>query len=124
MRVTVDTNIVVFAFLWGGDPRRVIDSAVSRSIVIYTSEALIAELFDVLSRKQFVKQLTAIGSSVGKIVDEYTALSKTIDASPSSLLRARPWYAISSISKLTATGITVFDSDRVLSRSASQNRER
>lgn len=80
MRVTVDTNIVVFAFLWGGDPRRVIDSAVSRSIVIYTSEALIAELFDVLSRKQFVKQLTAIGSSVGKIVDEYTALSKTIDA--------------------------------------------
>ena len=80
MRVTVDTNIVVSAFLWGGNPRRVIDSAVSRSIVIYTSEALIAELFDVLSRKQFVKQLTTIGSSVGKIVDEYTALSKTIDA--------------------------------------------
>lgn len=80
MRVTVDTNIVVSAFLWGGNPRRVIDSAVSRSIVIYTSEALIAELFDVLSRKQFDKQLATIGSSVGKIVDEYTALSKTIDA--------------------------------------------
>lgn len=80
MRVTVDSNIVISAFLWGGNPLRVLDSARNGSIILFSSNGLIEELADVLSRKQFAKRLAAVGSSVDKIVDEYKALSKLIDA--------------------------------------------
>lgn len=80
MRVTVDTNIVVSAFLWGGNPSRVLDSAKGGSIILFTSPTLIEELVDVLSRKHLAKQLAAVGSSVAEIVDEYKALSELIDA--------------------------------------------
>jgi len=80
MRVTVDNNIVISAFLWGGNSSRVLDSARSGSIILFTSQALIEELVGVLSRERFSRHLAAVESSVTEIVDQFKALSELIDA--------------------------------------------
>ncbi len=80
MRVVVDSNIVISAFLWGGNPRRVLNAARSETIDIYTSPPLIAELFEVLKRERFARRLNMVGSSAAKILDEYQALAITIES--------------------------------------------
>lgn len=74
MRVTVDTNIVVSAFLWGGNPARVLEAARDGLIDIYSTPTLVAEIREVLSREKFEQRLLAVGSSVRAIIDEYKAL--------------------------------------------------
>jgi predicted nucleic acid-binding protein len=46
MRLVLDTNCVVSAFLWGGTPRQVIDAAVEDQCRLFTSGALLAETTD------------------------------------------------------------------------------
>ncbi len=79
MRVTVDTNLVVSAFLWGGNPRRVLDAASDGVIDIFTSRDLISELDDVLRRDRFRQRIEAVNSSVDEILDEYIALAELIE---------------------------------------------
>ncbi len=78
MRVTVDNNVVISAFLWGGNPRRVLNAARSGTIGIFTSAELLAELYDVLSRRQFEKPLIAANSSADTILDQYRALAHKV----------------------------------------------
>ena len=80
MRVTVDNNIVVSAFLWGGNPRRVLNAARSGAITIFTSPALIAELTDVLFRTRFQPRIAEVGSSAARMLDEYQAFATIVDA--------------------------------------------
>lgn len=80
MRVTVDSNIVVSAFLWGGNPRRVLNSARSGAITVFTSAPLIAELADVLFRRRFEQRIVEVGSSADRMLDEYKALANFVDA--------------------------------------------
>lgn len=80
MRVTVDNNVVISAFLWGGNPGRVLNAARSGTIDIFTSGELLAELSDVLSRRQFEKPLIAVHSSSGTILDQYRALALKVVA--------------------------------------------
>jgi putative PIN family toxin of toxin-antitoxin system len=78
MRVTVDNNVVISAFLWGGYPRRVLNAARSGAIDIFTSAELLAELSDVLSRRQFEKPLIAVNSSADTILHQYRALAHKV----------------------------------------------
>ena len=54
MRVVVDTNTIVSGLFWHGAPRRVLDAARTGRIQLFTSPVLLAELEDVLSRKNLV----------------------------------------------------------------------
>lgn len=78
MRVVVDTNIVVSAFLWGGNPRAILDAARRQDITLFTSAALIAELEDVLAREKFAKRITQVGSSVTEMLGDYLALAHLV----------------------------------------------
>lgn len=78
MRVVVDTNIVVSAFLWGGNPRAILDAARRQDITLFTSAALIAELEDVLSREKFAQRVTQVGSSVTEMIGDYLALAHLV----------------------------------------------
>ena len=53
MRLVLDTNVLVSAFLWGGIPGRLIELAGEKEIDLYTSRTLLAELSEVLHRKKF-----------------------------------------------------------------------
>lgn len=78
MRVVVDTNIVVSAFLWGGNPRAILEAARRQDITLFTSAALIAELEDVLAREKFAKRVAQVGSSVTQMLGDYLALAHLV----------------------------------------------
>lgn len=50
MRLVVDTNVLVSAFLWQGTPGRLIELAAETEIELFTSRALIDELSEVLHK--------------------------------------------------------------------------
>lgn len=77
-RAVVDTNTVVSAFLWGGNPREILDAARRETIMLFTSAALIAELEEVLAREKFAKRIVEVGSSVAEMVGDYLALAKLV----------------------------------------------
>ena len=59
MRLVLDTNIVVSALIWGGNPKELIAQAVRREVELFTSEPLRHELDDVLAREKFARQREA-----------------------------------------------------------------
>ena len=68
MRLAVDTNVLVSAFLWEGTPGRLIDLASDKVIEIATSQALLDELAEVLHRRKFTRQVQATGLTPAQIV--------------------------------------------------------
>jgi putative PIN family toxin of toxin-antitoxin system len=53
MRVVLDTNIFISAFLWGGKPRAVLDRAIEGKDYLFISRTILAELAEVLARPKF-----------------------------------------------------------------------
>jgi len=78
VRIVVDTNIIVSAFLWGGTPRRVLDAVEARHLELFTSRALIAELEDVLVREKFATQLGRTRFTSAFLLARYTQLATLI----------------------------------------------
>jgi putative PIN family toxin of toxin-antitoxin system len=78
MRVVADTNTVVSGLMWRGKPRQVLDAARARTISLFTSAALLAELEDVLDREKFARRLALIGHSPRDLVLGYTALATIV----------------------------------------------
>ena len=87
MRVTVDTNLIVSAALWGGNPRRVIDSARDGFFELYTSPRLLNELKGILGRAKFEKQFLRVGFTPENLIDELLGFALIIDA-----FRCRPAF--------------------------------
>lgn len=91
MRLVLDTNCVVSAFLWGGPPRQIVDAAVAGQCELFTSGALLAELEDVLAREKFKPRPLSAQTSVAQLLAEYTgqvtvvhatSIAPTIQADP------------------------------------------
>ena len=53
MRLVLDTNVLVSAFVYGGNPRRIVQLVVSGEVEMSISEPLVHELQNVLLREQF-----------------------------------------------------------------------
>ena len=85
MRVVLDTNVVVSALIWGGEPFKLIEAAAAGDIDLVTSPALLAELRDVLGRGHLAARLTAKRSSVEQAIRFYGELA--INVSPLSVPR-------------------------------------
>ncbi len=80
MRITLDTNIVVSAALWGGKPRQVLDAGRDGVYDLYTTPVLLAELESILSRKRFQDQFQLVGFTPKDLIDEFVAFANVIDA--------------------------------------------
>jgi putative PIN family toxin of toxin-antitoxin system len=78
VRIVVDTNVIVSAFLWGGTPRRLLDAVEAQHFELFTSRALITELEDVLSREKFAAQLSRTRFSSAYLLARYTQLATLI----------------------------------------------
>lgn len=50
-RILLDTNIIISALIFGGNPRRIFKWALSKNIIAVTSLPLLAELSDILTKK-------------------------------------------------------------------------
>ena len=82
MRIVADTNTVLSGLLWPGPPRRLLDLARNRTITLYTSQTLLAELAEVIVRDKFAERILAAGVSAGALVQDYEGLAEIVDPQP------------------------------------------
>jgi putative PIN family toxin of toxin-antitoxin system len=75
MRIVADTNTVISGMLWYGPPRHIFDAARQRTITLYTSDALVAEVRDVLARPKFAPALARNRTTAELLATDYTALA-------------------------------------------------
>lgn len=75
MRLVLDTNVLVSAFLWDGTPGKLIELAGERETRLFTSQVLLAELAEVLHRKKFAKPVQATGLTAAELVKLYQQLA-------------------------------------------------
>ncbi|MHB8474528.1 MAG: putative toxin-antitoxin system toxin component, PIN family [Gammaproteobacteria bacterium] len=78
MRLVLDTNVLVSAFLWEGLPGRLIALADEQVITLYTSRVLLDELSVVLQRGKFTRRVQATGLSAAQLVRHYQRLAHRI----------------------------------------------
>lgn len=80
IRAVLDTNIIVSGLLWRGFPGKALNAARAGRFRSLTSERLITELEDVLSRPKFVRDLSHIGETVESFLEnDYRLLAQVIE---------------------------------------------
>ena len=88
MRLVLDTNVVVSAVIWGGNPLELLQAATAGEIELYTSPALLVDLRNVLGRGHLASRLAEQRSSVEQAIGHYSELA--VSVSPRSTPRAVP----------------------------------
>lgn len=88
MRFVLDTNLLVSGVIAAGLPRRLVDGAKAGEFELCTSEVLLAELLDVLSRGKFAARLAQAGLTPEGIVGELRRIAVVV--SPASVPRVVP----------------------------------
>lgn len=78
MRLVLDTNTTISGLLWHGTPGKLIDAAHAKSILLYTSTALLTELRGVITREKFTKQLESRELSAIDLFDGYASLATRV----------------------------------------------
>ena len=78
MRFVLDTNLLVSGVIAAGLPRRLFDGAKAGEFDLCTSEVLLAELLDVLSRSKFAARLAQAGLTPLGIVDDLRRLAVVV----------------------------------------------
>jgi uncharacterized protein len=82
LRLVVDTNVLVSAFLWQGTPGRLIDLASEKIVQLLTSRALIAEFTQVLHRPRLAKSVTDTGLTAAQMIRNFRRLATVVAAKP------------------------------------------
>lgn len=85
MRIVIDTNLLVSGVVSQGLPRRLVDGALAGTFELCTSEVLLAELLDVLSRSKFAARLVQAGMTPQGFVDDLRKVA--VIASPTAVPR-------------------------------------
>lgn len=80
LRVVADTNVIVSAMLWEGIPGKLIAAARDEEIQLFTSQALLAELADVMARKKLAKAVARTGRTAEQIWADYRRLAHRVSA--------------------------------------------
>lgn len=78
MRFVLDTNLLVSGVIATGLPRRLVDAAKAGEFELCTSEVLLAELLEVLSRSKFANRLSQAGLTPQDIVDDLRRLAVVV----------------------------------------------
>ena len=82
MRAVVDNNLFVSGLLWGDKPGRLFGAAATGRLQIFLSEALLAELRQVLQRRKFAARLALKGLTPETGLAQVQAAARVIPAPP------------------------------------------
>jgi len=85
MRIVLDTNLLVSGIISTGLLRQLVDAAKAGAFELCTSEMLLDELLDVISRDKFATRLVQAGLAPLTIVEDLRALAVVV--SPSMVAR-------------------------------------
>lgn len=80
MRLVVDTNVLVSAFLWEGTPGRLIELAGEKAVQLFTSRALLDELAATLAKKKLAKPVAATGLTAEQMLGSFRRLATLVTA--------------------------------------------
>lgn len=80
MRLVVDTNVLVSAFLWQGTPGRLIELAAEKELELFSSRTLLDELAATLAKRRLAKPLAATGLSAEQMLRQYRRLITLVTA--------------------------------------------
>lgn len=78
MRLVLDTNTAISGILWHGVPGKLIDAVQAKSVELYTSAPLLAELQGILTRGKFAKQLKARSLTGEQVLESYAAIASIV----------------------------------------------
>jgi putative PIN family toxin of toxin-antitoxin system len=67
MKIVVDVNTVVSAFILGGEPRKVLERVFNGDDKLYVTKEILAEFTDVVNRPKFCLEASEIKSYIRKI---------------------------------------------------------
>lgn len=84
VRNVFDTNTVVSALLFGGKPRELLDLGRTGELSLFTSEVMLDELLDVLSRSKFRQRLAAAAppATPASLMQRYVELATIVTPVP------------------------------------------
>jgi putative PIN family toxin of toxin-antitoxin system len=88
MRLVIDTNLLVSGLLYAGLPRQLLDAARAGEFELCTSDILLAELQEVLSRAKFAGQMTQTGLTPVGLTSDLRRLAVVV--TPASVPRVVP----------------------------------
>ena len=78
MRIVIDTNLIVSAFIWGGTPLILIKEARLTKIEIISSTETFDELKRIIMRPKFINSLAKSNRKPEEIISRYQELVKFI----------------------------------------------
>lgn len=84
MRIVIDTNVLLSAFLWGGTPRRLIEHVRNNAVTLVISTALLDEFAQVIERPKFAGILKRASLAPATIVESLRTLAEVVHAPPLS----------------------------------------
>lgn len=67
MKIVLDSNVLISAFLWGGKPKTILDRVFDGKDQLFISKEILDEIFDVLSREKFRLRKIIISSFLHEI---------------------------------------------------------
>jgi len=82
VRLVPDTNTAVSGFLWGGNPRRLLEAGRGPGVHLFTSTGIVRELGDALARPKFAAMLAQAGVDVAELLRRFAALAQPIASPP------------------------------------------
>jgi putative PIN family toxin of toxin-antitoxin system len=82
VRAVVDNNVLVSGLLWGDNPGRLLSAAATGRLQIFLSEALLAELREVLQRKKFAARLALKGLTPEIVLAQVQSAARVVHAPP------------------------------------------
>jgi len=80
VRLVVDTNVLVSAFLWEGTPGQLIELAGEKVVRLYTSRGLLDELAATLAKKKLAKPVAATGLTAAQMLANYRRIATLVTA--------------------------------------------
>ena len=78
MRIVIDTNLLVSALITNGVPRQLLEAAKDGMFSLITSEVLLAELLDVMTRDKFAVRLAQASLTPESIVNDLRTLAVVV----------------------------------------------
>jgi putative PIN family toxin of toxin-antitoxin system len=90
LRVILDTNVAVSAFLWGGKPATLIEMAGGEQLQLFTSRTLIEELERTLAKPKLASAIGRLGIDPPDLLARYRVLARTVRPKPVARLSRDP----------------------------------
>jgi putative PIN family toxin of toxin-antitoxin system len=83
VRIILDTNLVFSALLWRGSTHQLLSALREHPAAqLFSSPALLEELFDVLTRPAATRQLALIGTTPREVLVDYLAIIELVEPPP------------------------------------------